>query len=127
MANRRLKRRALLAAPIVATALFAPACAPTRHMNPGPSKEPPTEPEMPEPDTSPDEAPEPETPETPEPAGPLPDAPKDGGGKLVTQADGTCLYRYPPPDMSCPPNRTCNPGPPRAPLRVKCPDGGGKQ
>jgi hypothetical protein len=126
MADRRLKRRALLAAPIVATALFAPACASTRHMNPGPSKEPPTEPETPEPET-PEETPE--TPDTADtsPPGPLPDAPKDGGGKIVTQPDGTCLYRYPPPDMSCPPNRTCNPGPPRDPLRVKCPDGGGKQ
>jgi hypothetical protein len=125
MAKRRLKSKALLAAPIVATALFAPACAPRVHRNPGPPQEP--RPPETEPETEPD-TPETDTPET-EPTGTtspdaLPDAPKDGGGKIAKQSDGTCLYNYPPPDMSCPPNRRCNPGPPRAPLRVKCPDGG---
>jgi hypothetical protein len=51
----------------------------------------------------------------------LADPPKDGPGKIVKQADGTCLYVYPEPSMECPPASYCNPGPPQDPLKVKCP------
>jgi len=135
MADKRLKRRlkqkskAFLAAPIVATAMFLPACGGPVYRNPGP----PTEPQPPE--VTPQDAPETtptDEPETPSTDGPtttspeaLPDAPKNGGGKIEKQSDGTCLYVYPrPKEESCPPPKRCNPGPPRQPLPVKCPDGG---
>ena len=130
MASRRLKSKALLAAPIVATALFAPACEPRVYRNPMPPQEPQppeTIPTSEEPDTSPTSEPTTDSPTGATSPEALPDPPKDGGGKVEKQEDGTCLYVYPRPPMeSCPPNVRCNPGPPRQPLAVKCPDGGPK-
>ncbi|MCK6593202.1 MAG: hypothetical protein L6Q76_37070 [Polyangiaceae bacterium] len=110
MANKCLKSKALLAAPIVATALFAPACEPRVYRNPGPPVEarPPNTTPTSEPTASPDGV-----------AGP-----PDEGGRIEKQPDGTCLYIYPYPKDDCPPHATCNPGPPREPMKVKCPDGG---
>lgn len=125
------KRKRLLAAPIVITALFAPACHGVRYTNPPQPQEP--EPEQPT-STATVAAPEVSAEPNSEPVATasasatakvavLQDPPSNGGGKLVRQPDGTCLYVFPEPDMRCPPGARCNPGPPREPLRVKCPDG----
>lgn len=129
MTNRRLKSKALLAAPIVATALFGSACEPRVYRNPGPPQQPqpPTTASTPEPDTAPTASPDTPptaTPDTPPKDG-LPDPPNEKGGAIMRRDDGTCLYQFPPPDMSCPPTAHCNPGPPRKPIAVKCPNGGG--
>lgn len=118
MANRRLKSKALLAAPIIATALFAPACEPRVYRNPGPPEQPPPREVTP---TNPGPPTEPQVAPTTEPDKPLADAPKDGEGRIEKQSDGTCLYIYPMPKKDCPVDATCNPGPPREPLHVKCP------
>ena len=57
----------------------------------------------------------------------LPDVPPtalQSGGHVVQRPDGTCAVVFPEPKMpTCPPTAYCNPGPPRAPLKVKCPSG----
>ncbi len=109
--------------------MFAPGCAGRVYDNPPP-------PQMPEP------TPEPLAPagaagSTGAPVEPvgaeggradasLPDPPKGGDGRVVRNADGTCLYVYPTPVDRCPPEATCNPGPPRRPLPVKCTGAEGK-
>jgi hypothetical protein len=128
--EKRRRERVMFAAPIVATAVFAAGCpSRTYHENPGgPVDVPPDPKETPEPtetaqpDTSPTAAPTASASAAPT-TGELQDPPKDGGGEVVAQKDGTCLYVFPDPKMDCPPTARCNPGPPREPLRVKCPDG----
>src|SRR5215212_3202449 len=101
MANKRLRSKALLAAPILMTAVFAPACEPRIYRNPGPPDQPPQ--------TTPTSDPLADPPEGAEP-----------GGRVEKQPDGTCLYVYPRPEMEpCPPEERCNPGPPRAPVPMK--------
>lgn len=114
MSPRKRPRRTFLAAPLVVTAVLAPACAGRVYTNPGPPEEPTAQP---------DPTATPTTDPTTAPTGvePLTDAPTDGDGKIVKQADGTCLYVFKEPDMSCPPGAHCNPGPPQDPLKVKCP------
>ncbi|NUO51137.1 MAG: hypothetical protein HOV80_19950 [Polyangiaceae bacterium] len=129
--DKRKRERIMFAAPIVATAVFAAGCPGRVYKNPGPPTETP-------PDITATAAPSdtaapaasgsaaPTTSAAPTAsasAAVLPDAPKDGGGKIVAQADGTCLYVFPHEEMHCPPGAHCNPGPPQEPLRVKCPDG----
>ena len=52
----------------------------------------------------------------------LPPPPEGGGGTVRKLADGSCVYVFPEPKMDCPVGATCNPGPPREPLKVACPD-----
>lgn len=116
----------MFAAPIVATAVFAAGCPGRVYRNPGPPTETPPETTATAATTAPSDTAAPDTAPTAAPtsdSGDLPDAPQDGGGRVVAQADGSCLYVFPEPKMSCPPAAHCNPGPPQAPLRVKCPDG----
>ena len=113
--DKRRRERIMFGAPIVATAVLAAGCAGRVYENPGRPTDVP-------PETTATTAPG----ETPPPAdsGELQDPPKDGEGKVVVQEDGSCLYVFPyPKDDHCPPDAHCNPGPPREPLRVKCPDG----
>lgn len=125
------KRKRLLAAPIVITAMFAPACQGVRYTNPPHPQEP--EPAQPT-STATVAAPEVSAEPIGEPMAPasasasakvavLGDPPSNGGGKVVRQPNGKCIYVFPEPDMKCPPGAYCNPGPPREPLPVKCPDG----
>jgi hypothetical protein len=123
--DKRKRERLMFAAPIVATAVFAAGCPGRVYRNPGPPTETPPETtataassDTAAPDTAPTAAPT-----TSASAEVLPDPPKDGGGEVKAQADGTCLYVFPYPKDNCPPTAHCNPGPPREPLRVKCPDG----
>lgn len=129
---RRSKRQRVLAAPIVVTSIFGAACKePTIFVNPGRPEQPlvgnPPEPvPPPEPSASAPVEPVASAPPTApitKPDEDLPVAPSDPKGRVVAQADGTCLYHYPPPSAKqCPPGMHCNPGPPRKPLKVKCPD-----
>jgi hypothetical protein len=131
--NRSSRRKRLLAAPIVITAMFAPACQGVTYTNPTQPKEP--EPEQPTatatvaaPDVSAEPNREPVAPASTSAAAKvavLQEPPPNGGGRVVRQPDGTCLYVFPDPVVTCPPNMDCNPGPPREPLRVKCPHGKG--
>lgn len=107
--NRR--ERALLAAPIVLTTVFAPGCQSSEQVHWNPES-----PESPRTSATPDTTP------TATVAGELTEAPKTPGGRVEAQPDGTCLYFAPPPDMTCPPTMQCNPGPPIEPVKVKCPD-----
>lgn len=127
---KRSKRTSLLAAPIVVTAMFAPACESRIYRNPGPPKEPQTPATASAGSTDGDAVPTsgpittavPPASASPEPEPEeLKPIPENGGGRVEFLKDGTCLYVYPPPQMSCPPTATCNPGPPRQPLKVKCP------
>jgi hypothetical protein len=130
---RASKRKRLLAAPIVVTAMFAPACQGVTHTNP----RQPQEPERVQPTaTATVAAPEASAEPNREPvptasasaaakAAALQDPPPNGEGRVVRQPDGTCLYVFPDPQKECPRDVDCNPGPPREPLRVKCPHGKG--
>ncbi|MCU0685466.1 MAG: hypothetical protein MUF34_25035 [Polyangiaceae bacterium] len=132
------KRQRVLAAPIVVvTAFVGSACRQMTYTNPGPPEGgSPPEPTAPLEPTSAISASAPVEPapsaEVAPPTAPitkleeLPDAPRDQEGRVVTNPDGSCAYHYPPPSMKCPPQAHCNPGPPRAPLKVKCPDGAGR-
>lgn len=131
--TKRSRRRRLLAAPFVATAALTPACGGPTYTNPGPpTLEPTATATVAEPDptvaptatatAAPTTTATTATVATGSPTGDaLPDAPNDGSGRLERRADGTCVYLYDPPPMKCPPGAMCNPGPPRAPLPVKCP------
>lgn len=93
--------------------MLGSACGGQVYTNPGPPDEPTTQPV----DTT---APV----DTAAPTGtgaPLAEIPKDEKGRVEKQADGTCLYIFPYPEGHCPPGASCNPGPPREPLAVKCP------
>jgi len=119
--------KAFLAAPFVATAAFAAqACSQPTYTNPEAPQnppeptatfEPPMNPPMPT-ETAPTATVA--VPPTAEPTGELPDPPP-GPGNVVKEADGTCSFHFPPPESHCPPHASCNPGPPRMPMKVKCP------
>ncbi|NUP08910.1 MAG: hypothetical protein HOW73_22915 [Polyangiaceae bacterium] len=132
----RAKASKLLAAPIVVTAVVGTAvvgsaCVGRTYVNPGPptgekvtasasasasASTAPTTTAAPTATTEPTSAPVAST-------EPLPDPPKEGDGKVHKQPDGTCLYIFPEPSTpNCPPGAYCNPGPPREPIKVKCPD-----
>jgi hypothetical protein len=124
----------LLAAPLVITAVFTAACENRVYTNPMPPQEPRvTPPTTAEPDATATPTAEPDataTPTTVPTASPdavadLQPIPKNGGGKVEHQPDGSCRYVFPMPKMDCPPTAHCNPGPPRMPIKVKCPDGNG--
>lgn len=112
-------RRRILAAPFVVTALASStgACV---YSNPAPPEQPSSQP------TPSSTATTPAPTGAPTGGAPLSDIPKNGGGHVTKQADGTCLYVFPDPVDDCPPEVDCNPGPPRAPLHVKCPADGDK-
>jgi hypothetical protein len=122
----------LLAAPIVVTAVFSSACESRVYTNPREPQVTPTT-STPPPDGTAVPTAEPDasaTPSaipsaTPDAVADLSPIPRDGGGTIKRQPDGTCLYVYPMPEMNCPPTASCNPGPPRRPLKVKCPEGNG--
>jgi hypothetical protein len=127
MSLRARTARRVLAAPFVVTsALVAAGCD-------GGSSNPP--PKSPQPEASASAAPTASevSSATPAPSGSasavaaLPDAPKDEPGELVVLDDGSCQYRFYPHMPSCPPGVMCNPGPPRAPIAVKCPPGAKKK
>jgi hypothetical protein len=128
LSSKRSKRNSLLAAPIVVTAIFTPACEGRVYRNPQRPQQPPTT--ETEPTATPDvpEIPTSEPVATAAPTGSgslevpeLPPAPMNDDGTTIRMADGSCLHTYPPPDLSCPPRMLCNPGPPRKPIKVKCP------
>lgn len=121
---RRVPRRPLLAAPLFATAVLAPACSGRVYTNPGRPEEVPTT--QPSETATPTSTPTttatsaPTTAATTDP-GPFAEIPKEGGGHVAKQPDGSCLYVFPERDFSCPPGAHCNPGPPQEPLKVRCP------
>jgi hypothetical protein len=130
--SKRSKRKGLLAAPIVLTAMFTPACESRIYTNPGPPQTPPTPPTAAEGPTDQPAIPTAAPVVTAAPSASasaavaeLPPVPKDGDGTVHRSADGSCVYIYPRPSMKCPPHALCNPGPPREPLKVKCPPGNG--
>jgi hypothetical protein len=132
LSSKRSKRKGLLAAPIVLTAMFTPACEGQIYRNPEPPQTPPPTATAAGGPTAPPAIPTAAPVVTAAPSASasaavaaLPPVPKDGEGTLHRSADGSCVYIYPPPDMSCPPHTFCNPGPPREPLKVKCPPGNG--
>ncbi|MFO0618323.1 MAG: hypothetical protein U0414_37360 [Polyangiaceae bacterium] len=112
---RKPLRRTLLAAPLVVTSAWSTACGGPTHTNPGPPVTSPTPQET--------SGPAPTASGSPGPGRPLAEVPKDGGGHVEKRPDGTCVYVFPPPDMTCPDDMACNPGPPREPLDVRCPEG----
>jgi hypothetical protein len=142
-ASSRSKRRGLLAAPIVVTAIFGPACESHVYTNPGPPEQPSasaTEPPT-DPTVSPTVSPTAAAPASavasthatntvatgqPSAVASLPPGPSGVPGTLRKLPDGTCAFEFPPPSMDCEPGEHCNPGPPRAPIKVKCPDGKGR-
>ena len=121
--------KVLLAAPFVVTAAFAQACSPPA--NPEVPVEPPTNPPMPTATEPPPtatvgvlptatEAPPTATVAVPPTAAPVA-TDLLGPGQVVKDADGTCSFHFDPQQVRCPPGASCNPGPPRMPVKVKCP------
>src|SRR6185369_521231 len=126
--SKRSKRNRMLAAPIVITGMFTPACEGRIYRNPGPPQEPRT------PATAPTAPPDGTAIATSEPVAsaapsasastspdvaPLSPIPTNAGGTVHRMSDGSCLYIYPELHMDCPPTARCNPGPPLE-LKVKC-------
>jgi hypothetical protein len=117
----RSRRARTLAAPIVVTAVLAPACSGRTHTNPREPEERP----QPEPTETAVPTAQPEPTATAAASGSataidlakLPVVPKDANGRFERNDDGSCTF-YPRDD--CPPGATCNPGPPR---QVRCHDG----
>ena len=118
--RRRRRSKALLAVPFVITVLGPTACADRVYTNPTPPTRPTVDDDAAVVTTTdpPVQATDAAAPQTG-----LPDPPNDGSGHLVVADNGDCLWQYNPPEMHCPPHAYCNPGPPRQPLHVKCPNG----
>ncbi len=121
------RRPRLLAAPIVITASLGGACEYKTYTNPLPPQRTADPLEVPSAEPSAVPSAEPvasvsasaNASPTADP-GPLAEIPK-GPGRIQKNPDGSCSFHFPPPSMECPPTARCNPGPPRMPIKVKCP------
>lgn len=128
----RSKKKLFLAAPFVLTtaAVGCGAAPEPVHDNPGPALPPSSSPDVvdvPRPTATAVTPPAVATgaptataaPTSNEPIQPMPKEP----GRVEKGADGICRFVFPDPEMPhCPPHAFCNPGPPRDPVRVACPE-----